>query len=135
MSTKKRKSEVADDEKIRHKVCTVTLIDGVMKDEKESEDARDRKVHVKHELTCKSLRFMDQELKVISDPYDAHSNNPSRTNRLLHRQGVDQSKLLSNQVPYKMLKLVSKFKTAVMQEIEAQGIQIVSDNDKKWWGS
>ena len=33
-----------------------------------------------------------------------------------------------------MLKPVSKLKAAVMQEIDARGIQLVTDDDKKWWG-
>ena len=51
----------------------------------------------------------------------------------MNREGVDQTALMSREVPFKELTPMAKFKPAVMQEIEARGIELVTAKDKKWW--
>ena len=69
----------------------------------------------------------------MSKAYDAHVEGVSRTNGLLHRQGVDQTPLLLGRVRYKVLMPMFKFKSAVMLEIQERGIELVTKEDNKWW--
>ena len=51
----------------------------------------------------------------------------------MNREGVDRTVLMSREVPFKELTPMAMFNPAVMQEIEAKGIELVTAKDKKWW--
>ena len=51
----------------------------------------------------------------------------------MEREGVDRTALMSGRVPFKKLTPMARFKPAVMQEIAARGIELVTADDKKWW--
>ena len=132
--TKRKKLEM-NRQDLRNKVCCVAMLEGVVEDGNALHEIEDGlKKKVKRELTCKSSRFGEQMIQEMSNAFDTHSNGTSRANRLRGREGVDRAPLLNREVPFKELWPMIKFKAAVMLEIQARGIELVTDKDKTWWG-
>ena len=73
-------------------------------------------------------------IQEMSNAFDTYSNGTSRAKRLRGREGVDRAPLLNREIPFKQLWPMSKFKAAVMLEIQEREIELVTHKDKTWWG-